>query len=155
MRLSFGTGNEMKEIVATGPLVVETQPRPEDVRVLEDGLYRFNVEATGIDDGTLFGVFLRDSDGTVVGGASGWIWAGTCHVQLLFVPEAARHQGQGTLLMRAVENEARSRGCGEIVLATYDFQAPAFYEKLGFTAVGELAQHRRRTTSLTMVKRLS
>jgi GNAT superfamily N-acetyltransferase len=143
------------EIVAAAPLVFETEPRPEDVRVLEDSLYRFNVEATGIDDGTLFGMFLRGPDGSVVGGISGWMWAGTCHVQLLFVPEAARRRGEGTQLMSAVEKEARSRGCDEIVLATYDFQAPAFYEKLGFTAMGELTEARCRSRSLTMVKRLS
>ena len=69
-----------QEIVLAAPLVFETEPRPEDVRVLEDSLYRFNVEATGIDDGTLFGMFLRGPDGSVVGGVSGWTWAGTCHV---------------------------------------------------------------------------
>jgi hypothetical protein len=43
-------------------LVVETNPTPNDARFLEEQLYDFNVQATGIGDGALFGVFLRGPD---------------------------------------------------------------------------------------------
>jgi len=32
-------------------LVVLSEPTPEDIVALEDGLYGFNVAATGVDDG--------------------------------------------------------------------------------------------------------
>ncbi len=35
----------------TDHLTVETEPVLEDVRFLEDGLYDYNVEQTGVDDG--------------------------------------------------------------------------------------------------------
>ena len=53
-------------------LVIETEPDPADVSFLEDRLYEFNVAATGITNGKLFGLFLRGSDGGVIGGAYGW-----------------------------------------------------------------------------------
>jgi GNAT superfamily N-acetyltransferase len=72
----------------------------------EDGIYAFNVQATGISDGKLFGLFLRDADGVEIGGAHGWTWAKTCYVRILCVPAHMRNQGHGTRLMRAVEAEA-------------------------------------------------
>jgi hypothetical protein len=77
-------------------LVVEVEPNPEDIRSLEDSIYAFNVEATGISDGKLFGLFLRDADGVAIGGAHGWTWAKTCYVRFLFVPAHMRNQGHGT-----------------------------------------------------------
>jgi hypothetical protein len=36
-------------------LIVETEPDPEDIRLIEKRLYEFNVQATGITDGKLGG----------------------------------------------------------------------------------------------------
>jgi GNAT superfamily N-acetyltransferase len=102
-------------------LVVEAEPSPDDVRRLEDRIYDFNVQATGISDGKLFGLFLRDAGGVAIGGAHGWTWAKICYVRILFVPAHLRNQGHGTGLMRAVEAEARDRGCERIMLETFDF----------------------------------
>jgi hypothetical protein len=46
------------------------------------------VQATGIGDGALFGVFLRGPDARVIGGAYGWTWGGICYVRYLFVPHS-------------------------------------------------------------------
>ncbi len=53
-----------------------------------------------------------------------------------------------------VEEEAVARRCEQIVLETHDFQAPAFYRKLGFTNVGGVAGYPRGHQYLTMLKRL-
>ena len=101
---------------ADGGLVVETDPGLEDIRFLEDGLIDFNIQTTGITDGSFIGIFLRGSDGSRAGGLYGWVWGSTCYVRYLFVAESLRKQGQGTRLMRAVEAEARARNCRQIVL---------------------------------------
>ena len=121
---------------STPVLVVETEPDLGSVHLLEECLYEHNVEATGIADGKLLSVFLRNPDGAVIGGTHGWTWAGRCYVRLLYIPAKLRNQGYGRRLMQVVEQEARERGCHEIVLHTHDFQAPEFYRKLGFKVNG-------------------
>jgi GNAT superfamily N-acetyltransferase len=135
-------------------LTVESDPAASDIRVLEERLYQFNVQATGISDGALFGVFLRQADGAVIGGADGWTWGGTCYVRHLFVPAPLRKQGHGARLMAAVEAEARARGCEQMILETYDFQAPGFYRKLGFVVAATVEQHVRGHHFRIFVKRL-
>jgi ribosomal protein S18 acetylase RimI-like enzyme len=136
------------------PLTVETTAKPEDIRVLSDVLYEFNSDATGIRDGELLCLFLRNPDGAVVGGIYGWTWGGACYIRTLFVPKDMRGRGQGTRLMREVEKEAMARGCRLIVLETHDFQAPGFYMKFGFETTGCVEGYPRGHSYLTMVKRL-
>ena len=136
-------------------LILETEPRPEDIRFLEERLYDFNTQTTGITDGELFGFFIRAANGSPVGGVYGWTWGGTCYVRYLFVPEEMRRQGQGTRLMCAVEAEAKARNCQQIMLETFDFQAPGFYQKLGFDVIGGVADYPRGHRYLTLIKRLA
>jgi ribosomal protein S18 acetylase RimI-like enzyme len=135
-------------------LMVESEPAPQDVRFLRDRLYEFNVRATGISDGNFLSLFTRAPDGSPVAGIFGWTWGGTCYIRYLFVSENMRGQGQGTRLIRAVETEAKSRGCRQIVLETHDFQAPRFYQKLGFSIVGRVDHYPQDHQFLMLVKQL-
>jgi len=135
-------------------LMVEAKPRPEDVRFLEEGLYEFNARATGISDGKLLSLFVRTADGSPIAGAFGWTWGGTCYIRYLFVVENMRGHGQGTMLMRAIQKEANSRDCRQIVLETFDFQAFAFYQKFGFEEVGRVEDYPLGHQYLILVKRL-
>jgi GNAT superfamily N-acetyltransferase len=87
----------------------------------------------------------------VVGGAFGWTWGAACYIRYLFLPTKMRKQGLGTMLMRAVEKEAKSRGSRQIVLETHEFQAPEFYQKPGFKIVSRVADHPRGHEYLTLV----
>jgi ribosomal protein S18 acetylase RimI-like enzyme len=81
---------------------------------------------------------LCDSNGRVAGGLVGetvWDWL---HIHWLWVEEAARSRGFGRQLLAHAEREAANRGCVSCWLDTFDFQAPAFYEKAGYTAFGTL-----------------
>jgi hypothetical protein len=55
------------------PLIGDT-PDPDDLRRLEETIYEFNVQATGISDGRPFASFLRDAEKALIGGISGWTW---------------------------------------------------------------------------------
>jgi GNAT superfamily N-acetyltransferase len=61
-----------------------------------------------------------------------------CMVTAMVVGAQYRRLGIGTELVRAVEREARSRGCNRLVLGSADRRADAhaFYESLGFEATG-------------------
>lgn len=114
----------------------ETEPRPEDIRFLEDRLYDYNVERTGLGDGQWLTIFVRDGEGTIVAGLHGWTWGGGARVQTLWVHSDLRGHGYGARLLAAAEQEARARGCNRILLDTFSFQAPLFYQRYGYEIIG-------------------
>jgi hypothetical protein len=66
---------------------IETNPAPDDVQFLDDRLYELNMAATGIDDGHLLGIFVRDARRAIEAGLSGWTWADFCRIDKLWVRE--------------------------------------------------------------------
>jgi GNAT superfamily N-acetyltransferase len=114
---------------------VRDDQRPELTALLEERIYEFNAAATGIYDGTLLNASINDEAGKVVAGVSGHTWGRCCTIVLLWVDESLRGTGVGRALMQAAEDEALRRGCRQIVLSTHSFQAPRFYEKLGFRRI--------------------
>ena len=130
------------------------QGNPVAVRRLSDALSSFNAAATGIDDGRGLFAELCGHDGELYAGVHGWSWAGTCWIELLWVRDDHRGRGTGTALMRAVEAEARSRGCTQIALMTHSFQAPDFYRRHGFEQVGELEDYPPGQSDLLLRRRL-
>jgi GNAT superfamily N-acetyltransferase len=86
------------------------------------------------------GINLRasDGDGGFLGGLCGVVLQRWLYVRLLAVTPQARTLGVGRALMAGAEAEARRRGLVGVYLDTYDFQAPGFYEKLGYREFGRL-----------------
>ena len=127
----------------TKHFVVETNPSYEDVRFLEDRLYEYGVEQTGVDDGQWLAIFLRDDHRTIQAGIKGWTWCGSCYIETVWIHRDLRGHGLGTQLLQAAEHEARRRGCQQMILGSYSFQAPGFYQKLGFEVFAVLEEHPR------------
>jgi len=126
---------------------IEVEPAPGDIRFLEDRLYDYNVEQTGFDDGKWLSIFVRDDKGEIVAGLHGWTWSGACRVQTLWVHKDLRHQGFGRRLLAAAEQEARTRGCEQILLDTFSFQAPLFYQQMGYEVISVVEGFPRRPHS--------
>lgn len=116
---------------------IEDDPPPQDLSLLRQQLYEFNVSRTGLD-GQFISVFLRDRRRQVMGGLHGWTAFNYLHVDVLWIREDVRGQGYGKRLLLACEGEAVARGCRYAELETFSFQALEFYRKLGYAVFGEL-----------------
>jgi GNAT superfamily N-acetyltransferase len=127
-------------------------PTPDEVQYLEDRIYEFNSAATGITDGEWLALFVRDETGQIVSGISGNTWGDCLEIRQLWVEESRRAQGLGTRLLEAAEQEGRRRGCTQIVLMTFSFQAPAFYARRGFDVIATLDDHPRGHRNLLLRK---
>jgi N-acetylglutamate synthase-like GNAT family acetyltransferase len=110
----------------------------DEVEWLEDRLYEFNAARTGLHDGAGL-AFIAEAGGETVGAAAGYTWGGICELRQVWVHDAWRGRGLGEELMHQAVDEARRRGCAHVFLTTYDFQAPVFYERLGFRRIAEVA----------------
>lgn len=134
------------------PELIPCEPTLDEVQYLEDRLYEHNSGATGITDGQLLAFFSRDESGRIVGGICGNTWGDGCEIRQFWVEQSHRHRGLGTRLFQAAEHEARRRGCRQILLMTFSFQAPGFYERNGFEIVATIADHPRGHRNILMRK---
>ena len=104
-------------------------------------LLRKEIEARhGARNEAMFSILARDADGALRGGVNGvahWRWL---YVRHLWVAEAERGRGLARGLMAKAETLAKGRGCVGIYIDTFDLRVAAFYERLGFSRVGEIAE---------------
>jgi len=110
----------------------------EEIQLLEDKIYEHNAAALNKDDGHLFSRLARDENKQIIGGIAGWTWASACEITQLWVDEHVRKRGIGKMLLETAEVEAKARGCITVLVRSYSFQAPHFYEKYGYKIVLKL-----------------
>jgi GNAT superfamily N-acetyltransferase len=124
-------------------------PPPDTYQKMLASLVKFNEHAVGNAKAHTLAILLKEpTTDELVGGLWGRSLWGSLFVEILFVPAMLRGHGIGTSLLRQAEQEAIRRGCRDIWMETYAFQARTFYEKLGFTIfVVLMAPHRSSLTS--------
>jgi len=103
---------------------------------LIDGVREFNRSIMGHADSKPLAVIARDTEGQLIGGVSGRTIYGHYLIEVVWVAESERSAGLGAKLMNEAERQARQRGCYGAQVDTVSFQAPGFYEKLGFRIIG-------------------
>jgi GNAT superfamily N-acetyltransferase len=136
-------------------VMTKSSPSPTEQEFLEDRLYEFNCAQTKQDDGQLFAFFIRDEQKEIMAGLSGWTWAHACEIRTLWVHATWRGHGYGRILLESAEQEARLRGCQVILIGSYSFQAPAFYQKCGYELVYQLDDFPPGHQQCYLVKRLA
>jgi len=119
-------------------ITLETAPSSDDEQVVLDGLRAFNVAVIGDPHMRLVDVFVRDSEGDIVGGLVGYIKWRWLYVSKLWIPESLRGSGIGSRLMATAEQHAWAEGCLGAYLDTFEYQALPFYQKLGYEVYGTL-----------------
>jgi len=118
-------------------LTIDTELSEADEATIVHGLRSFNEAWIGPSNEQPVRLVARDALG-IAGGLLGhtkWRWL---YVAKLWVAERARGQRTGTQLLSAAEELARSRGCTDAHLDTFEYQARPFYEKLGYEVFGTL-----------------
>jgi GNAT superfamily N-acetyltransferase len=121
---------------------------------LVERIYEFNAQTTGYSDGRLIGARLRNEAGAVIAAIDGHTWGRCCVVAHLWVHESHRGRGLGRSLLQAIEGEASRRGCEQMVLSTHSFQAPGFYERLGYEKQAVVQDQPKGHANIAYVKRL-
>ena len=116
--------------------LIQTDLSRDATRYIEDQLNDYNIQVTGYDDFQPIGLVVRDDQGSIIAGLTGYIWGGFCEIEFLWVHPEHRREGLGRRLLAEAEMEAARQGCRQAVLDTYSFQAPDFYRKMGYTQVG-------------------
>jgi GNAT superfamily N-acetyltransferase len=96
----------------------------------------FNLSRTGTDAPREMTLRAHDTEGSLIAGLSGWTWGTCAAIAMVWVREDQRGEGWGRRLVTAAEEEARARGCGRAAVSSFTFQAPGFYEGLGYAETG-------------------
>jgi N-acetylglutamate synthase-like GNAT family acetyltransferase len=125
---------------------------PEEIDAIEDRLNDHNSQATGRHDAQGLGFVIRNEAGQLIGVAAGYSWADTSELKQLWIDKAYRGYGYARALLDAFVAEAWNRGVCRIWVASYDFQAPGFYEKAGFSRIAELSGWPRGHSNVVLCK---
>jgi len=128
---------------------------PNEIDTIEGRLYDHNSCVTGRHDGHGLGFVIRHQTGRMIGVAAGFTWSGASELKQMWVDEAYRGRGFARALLKAFIAEARSRAVRRIWVASYDFQAPGFYERAGFKRMAEFQGWPDGHTNIVLCKMLS
>jgi GNAT superfamily N-acetyltransferase len=117
----------------------ETSPDEVTIRAIESGL---TAHATGLGlptDWSPRWIIARDKGQAAVQAGIRFVLAFEwLFINWLWVADSYRKHGVGSQLMAGAEAAARDHGCRAAYLDTFTFQAPKFYERLGYREFGRL-----------------
>ena len=86
-------------------------------------------------------LYVEDDSGELLAGLVAETFGNWLEIEYLFVKEELRGQGIGSQLLQQVESEAKKRNCRYVFVNTYQFQAPAFYQKHDYQEVFTLKDY--------------
>jgi predicted N-acetyltransferase YhbS len=137
-------------------LRIETKAAPDDAdfQAIVAPLRAYNHAQAGLALAEKVAFLVNDESGVTHGGLHARVFGQWLFIELLVVPEVARGEGMGTKLMNMAEATAREKGCVGIWLDTFSFQAPDFYQRLGYSVFGELKDYPPGHSRYFMQKRL-
>jgi len=116
-------------------------PTEEQRQAILQPLIEYNDAQTGGSKSEPFALMVKDEKGAILGGLYGRMIFRWMFIELLSVPEQCRGQGIGSKLMAQAQALAKEKNCYGLWLDTFDFQAPEFYKKLGFSQFGEIVDY--------------
>ena len=90
---------------------------------------------TFVSDTADLSLVVEDGAGQIIGGCNAFRMGELALLDVLWVAES-RGTGLGACLLAQLEQDAARQGAKRLELNTFGFQAPGFYEKLGYRRFG-------------------
>lgn len=137
-----------------GAITLRVGAESEVEAFLAERIYEFNAAATGYTDAELFSCTRRDEAGIIRAGLCGYTWGGCCYVSYLWIEQAERGRGLGAALLLAAEEHAKAKGCVVMFVTSHSFQAPGFYERMGYERLAVVHDHPVGHASVFLARRL-
>jgi len=134
-------------------ILMDEPPCEANIMTLIQNVVSYNETRVEKSNYQKLAFYMRDEQDEMVGGLYGETYWGWLFISHLWVAEALRGQGYGVELMRRAESEAVKRGCRHAFVDTTDFQAPGFYQKLGYQVFGALVDFPEGHTRYFLQKR--
>jgi GNAT superfamily N-acetyltransferase len=106
--------------------------------IIGRGVSSYNIQQAGDNQFQRLCFVLQGDNNEILGGVISEVYWEWLYIDLLWVKEELRGRGYGRQLMETVEKKARQQGAKNAYLDTFSFQAPGFYERLGYKSFGEL-----------------
>jgi ribosomal protein S18 acetylase RimI-like enzyme len=116
---------------------VEGEIDPQDKAVMVEGMLGYHASKGHPRNVDTHSILIKD-DNKLIGCVIVTFLYNGMEIATLWVDERMRGQGLGKKLMEMAETEGKKRGADFAYTNTFTWQAPGFYEKLGYTQYGIL-----------------
>ncbi|MGY5852842.1 MAG: GNAT family N-acetyltransferase [Candidatus Thorarchaeota archaeon] len=141
----------------TKRFAIISSPTDDEVKEFQKGFEVYNLEQTNGEYNSpkeWLSLVLKDHDGNIVGGimTSTLFWIQ--YLEVLWVDERYRGQGYGRDLVLAVERLAKENGCLASQTYTFSWQAPDFYQAVGYKLIATYDGYVMGITELILSKQL-
>ncbi len=139
------------------PLTIDGKPSEEEMNIAKKGLEDYNkaFPSGGLDIPTPdISLILRNEEGKIIGGVITSMLVGVMHLEILWVDKKYRRQGLGRALILEAEKIGKKKGYSTCQTWTFDFQAPEFYQSIGFQVLGICNVYTDGITEYVLMKQL-
>ena len=110
-------------------------------QIIGDLIRSYNRSKREVAESESLNLYVEDDSGELMAGLVAETFGKWLEIEYLFVKEDLRGQGIGSQLLQQAESEAKKRNCRYVFVNTYQFQAPAFYQKQGYKEVFTLKDY--------------
>ena len=137
--------------------VIVESTTEEDMKIIKKELEQYNMEQTNGEwnkPEIEINLVLRDNDGKVVGGINCSTLCRVMWLELFWVDEKYRGLGYGRDLLLEAERTGMENGCVASGTWTFSFQAPEFYQSIGYEILGIFDGYADGITEYVLMKKL-
>ena len=110
-------------------------------QIIGDLVRSYNRSKREVAESEPLNLYVEDEHCEIMAGLVAETFGNWLEIEYLFVKEDLRGQGIGSQLLQQAESEAKKRNCRYVFVNTYQFQAPAFYQKHGYQEVFTLKDY--------------